>query len=88
MKKGVSPTLMNAWVIVYFIITSWILNVIDSKLHASITYADLAQAIWEYVQNRYSIPSIPKIHQLKVDIASCKQGNLEVVESFTKLMEL
>ena len=28
----------------------------------------------------------PKIHQLKTDLAACKQGSLEVVEFYLKLM--
>ena len=79
---------MNAWVMVNSMITSWISNVIDPKLHASTAYADPAQAIWENIQKRYSIPNVPKIHQLKAEIASCKQDNLKVVEFFTKLMAL
>ena len=34
------PVEVNAWVIVNFMVTSWILNVINPKLHASIAYAD------------------------------------------------
>ena len=86
MNKGASPAEMNAWVIVNSMITSQILNVIDPKLHASIAYADSTQAIWENIQKRYSVPNVPEIHQLKAEIASCKQRNLEVVEFFTKLM--
>jgi len=41
---------MNAWVIVISMVTSWILNVIDPKLHASITYVDSAQSMWENIQ--------------------------------------
>jgi len=88
MNKGASPAEMNAWVIVNSMITSWILNVIDPNLHASTAYADSAQAIWENIKKRYSVPNVPKIHQLKAEIASCKQGNLEVVEFFTKLIGL
>ena len=40
MKKEGNPTQMNAWIIVNSMITSWILNVIERKLHASITYPD------------------------------------------------
>ena len=51
-------------------------------------YADSAQAIWENIRKRYSVPNVPKIHNLKAQITSCKQGNLEVVEFFSKLMGL
>jgi len=69
-------------------VTLWVLNVIDPTLHASIAYADSAQSIWENIKKRYAIPNVPKIHQLKFDIASCKQGTLTVVEFFSKLMRL
>ena len=61
-------------------IMSWILNVIEPRLHARIAYAaDSAQAIWESIQKRYSVPNVPNIHLLKLEIALCKQGDLEVV---------
>jgi len=40
----------------------------------------------ENLRKRYAIPNTPKIHQLKTDIAACKQGGLEVVEFYSKLM--
>jgi len=79
---------MNAWIIVNSMITSWILNVIEPRRHASTDYADLAPAIWESIQKRYSVPNMPKVHQLKAKIASCKQGNLKVVDFFNKRMGL
>ena len=47
-----------------------------------------SQAIWENIKKSYAVPNVPKIHQLKAEIASCKQGNLKVVEFFSKLMRL
>jgi len=85
---GVRPIEVNAWVIVNSMVTSWILHVIDLKLHASIAYAESAQSIWVNINKRYVIPNVPKVHQLKSDIASCKQGTLNVVEFFSKLMGL
>jgi len=85
---GARPVEVNAWVIVNSMVTSWILNVIGPKLHASIAYADSTQSIWENIKKRYAIPNVPKVHQLKSAIASCKQGTLSVVEFFSKLMGL
>jgi len=59
---GARPVEVNAWVIVNSMVTSWMLNVIDPKLHASIAYADSAQSIWENIKKRYSIPNVPKIY--------------------------
>ena len=65
-----------------------ILNVIDPKLHASVAYIDTAQAMWENLNKRYAIANAPKIHQLKANLASCKQEELEVVEFYNELMEM
>jgi len=48
-------------------ITSWIMNVIDPKLHGSIAYVNAAHAMWENIRKRYSIPNIPRIHKLKAE---------------------
>ena len=83
-----SLVMANTWEMVNSMITSWIMNVIDPKLHASVAYAHSAYAIWENIRKRYSVPNIPRIHKLKAEIASCKQGNMDVVEFFSKLMSL
>jgi len=67
-------------------ICSWIVNVIDSKLHTSMAYAEMAQALWKNLSKGYAIANTPKIQQLKIDLASCKQGGSEVVEFYYKLM--
>ena len=64
------------------------MNVIDPRLHSSLAYVDTAQKLWENIKKRYSVPNVPRIHHLKAEIASCKQGNQELVEFFSKLMSL
>ena len=49
---------------------------------------DSAQTMWENLQKRYSVANTPRIRQLKANIASCKQVNLNVVEFFSKLAGL
>jgi len=69
-------------------ICSWIVNVIDPKLHASVAYADTTKSMWENLRKRYATDNTPKVHQLKTAPASCKQEGLEVVEFYSKLMDL
>ena len=38
MKKGANSAQLSAWIIVNSMITSWILNAIDPRLHVSIAY--------------------------------------------------
>lgn len=67
------------------IICLWILNVVNPKLHTSIAYADTAQDMWTNSQKRYVVGNTPKIHQLKADLAACKQGELDIVDFYSKL---
>jgi len=78
----------NVLEMVNSMIASWIMNVIDPKLHPSAAYVDSAQRMWENIRKRYSIPNVPRIHQLKAAIASCRQEEQEVVDFFSQLMSL
>ena len=49
---------------------------------------DTAQLMWENLRKRYAVSNASKIHQLKTKLAECKQGSLEVVEFYSKLMGL
>ena len=73
---------------VNFIVISWILNVLDPKLHASVEYVDSTYKMWEKIHKRCLVPNAPRIHQLKAEIASSKQGNIDMVDFFSKLMGL
>jgi len=64
------------------------MNAIDPKLHASVAYANFAHEMWENIRKRYLVPNRPRIHKLKAEIASCKQGSVEVVEFLSKLISL
>ena len=43
MKKGRCSKEASEWIVVNFMITSWILNAMDPKRHASLAYVDCAQ---------------------------------------------
>ena len=46
----------------------------------SVACSDTAKIMWDDLKKRYGMDNTPKIHQLKSDIANCKQGGLEVGE--------
>ena len=54
------------------LVCSWLINVIDPKLHASVVYAKTAKAMWDYLKRRYTVANGPRISQLKSEIAACK----------------
>ena len=53
----------KAWEMVNSMIVSWIINVIDRRLHKSAANIDSAEELWENIQKRYAVPNIPKIHR-------------------------
>ncbi|XP_074300923.1 uncharacterized protein LOC141632261 [Silene latifolia] len=64
---------------------AWLRNVINPKLHPSIAFEQTVSEVWEELKNRYAAGNAPRVHQLKGDLAECKQGRLSVIEYYTKL---
>ncbi|XP_074264560.1 uncharacterized protein LOC141587041 [Silene latifolia] len=74
-----------AWRQCNAMLRSWLRNVIDPKLHPSITFAQPIEDVWEELRGRYSAGNAPRVHQLKGVLNECKQGQETVVEYYTKL---
>ncbi|XP_074299444.1 uncharacterized protein LOC141630547 [Silene latifolia] len=66
-------------------VKAWLRNVINPKLHPSITFSGTVFEIWEELRERFSAGNAPRVHQLKADLTECKQGDLSVVEYYTQL---
>jgi len=56
------------------------MNAKDPKLHTSFAYVRSTKVLWENIRKSYLVPNIPKIHQLKAQITSCKQNKQEMVD--------
>jgi len=69
-------------------ICSWILNVIEPRLRSSVAYVKTAAAMWQDLQKWHRVANAPRIYQFKIGIADCKQGGLDVVGFYSKLMSL
>ena len=87
-KEGEDGGELNVWEMVNSMICSWIVNAIHPKLLASVAYVEAAQAMWGNLSKWYAIANTPKIHQLKINLASYKQGDSEVIEFYSKLMRM
>ncbi|XP_074313614.1 uncharacterized protein LOC141648796 [Silene latifolia] len=74
-----------AWRQCNAMIRAWLRNVIDPKLHSSITFTQPVDENWEELRGRYSAGNAPRVHQSKGDLNECKQGNDSVVEYYTRL---
>jgi len=64
------------------------INMIDPMQWTSVAYIDPAKDMWDTLKKRYAISNVPRIHQLKMSIANCKQGGLSVVEFYSKISNL
>ncbi|XP_074305051.1 uncharacterized protein LOC141639978 [Silene latifolia] len=84
--KGEEETVEHvAWRQCIAMVKTWLKNVIDPKLHASIAFSGTVKEIWDELKERYATGSAPRVHQLKSELSELKQGKLTIVEYYTKL---
>ncbi|XP_074303778.1 uncharacterized protein LOC141638270 [Silene latifolia] len=74
-----------AWRQCNAMLKAWLRNVIDPKLHPSITFSQPIKDVWDKLCERYSVGNAPRVHQLKSELNECKQGRDSVVEYYTRL---
>ncbi|XP_074297679.1 uncharacterized protein LOC141628432 [Silene latifolia] len=61
-----------AWRQCNAMLRAWLRNVIDPKLHPSITFSQPVEDIWEELRARYSADNAPRVYQLKNELNECK----------------
>ncbi|XP_074291444.1 uncharacterized protein LOC141618243 [Silene latifolia] len=67
-------------------IKAWLSNVIEPRLHLSITFSGTVIKVWKELKEHYSTGNAPRVHQLKSELNDCKQAkNQSVVEYYTRL---
>lgn len=54
-------------------LVAWILNTIEPTLRLTVTYTETVKELWDDIRQRFSIGNGARIHQLKTDLAACKQ---------------
>ncbi|XP_019051438.1 PREDICTED: uncharacterized protein LOC109113943 [Nelumbo nucifera] len=75
-------TKCNAMVIV------WIFNSLAKEVYNSVAFVNTATEIWKEFQDRFSQGNIPRIYELKRNLALLRQDDLTVSAYFTKLKTL
>lgn len=73
------------WWMVNSMLAAWILNTIEQTLHSTVTYTKTVKDLWDDIRHRFSIINRARIHQLKTDLAACKQRGQPVVQYYGKL---
>ncbi|XP_074299132.1 uncharacterized protein LOC141630166 [Silene latifolia] len=78
-----------AWRQCNAMVKAWIRNVLEPRLHLSITFSGIVTEIWKELKECFSTGNAPRVHQLKGKLNKCKQGKDEsVVEYYTKLKSI
>ena len=81
----VTPLKKQAWSKCNSMISSWILNSVSPNITASVTYKDIAFAVWNALKNRILQANRPRISQLQKQISTVMQGDSTVTSFFTDL---
>lgn len=66
-------------------VTSWLLNSISKDLVKAFIYATSARELWNELEQRFGECNGPMLYQIEREITSISQGNLSIVNYFTKL---
>ncbi|KAK4389641.1 Retrovirus-related Pol polyprotein from transposon TNT 1-94 [Sesamum angolense] len=79
------PGLLQQWTRVDCMVTSWLLNAMTKSISNAFIYTKFARTLWITLNERYGVCNEPLLYQLEREIASVMQGDLSVVDYFTKL---
>ncbi|KAL0337619.1 UNVERIFIED_CONTAM: hypothetical protein Scaly_2037000 [Sesamum calycinum] len=85
MKPHSTDLFFEQWICVDSMVTTWILNRISKEIVGSFMYAKSARTLWLDLEERYGECNRPLLYQLQREITSLAQGNMSIVEYFSKL---
>lgn len=69
-------------------LVGWIRASIEPKVKSTITYISDAHQLWENLKKRFYLGNTVRVHQIKAQLASCKQNGQSVLDYFGKLSTL
>ncbi|XP_019055414.1 PREDICTED: uncharacterized protein LOC109115649 [Nelumbo nucifera] len=87
-KPAAGTPEFSAWTKCNVMVIAWIFNSLANEVYNSVAFVDTATEIWKELQCRFSQGNIPRIYELKQDLALLRQDDLTVSAYFTKLKTL
>ena len=76
------------WWMINSLLVSWIRNTIELSLRSTISHVEVAKALWDDLQERFSIANGPRVQQLKCALASCCQKGMTIVDYYGRLKHI
>ncbi|KAK4394544.1 Nepetalactol-related short-chain-dehydrogenase/reductase 1 [Sesamum angolense] len=76
------------WIRVDSMVTTWILNSISKEIVEGFMYTKSSRILWLDLEERYGTCNGPLLYQLQREITTLSQGNMSVVDYYTKLRKV
>ncbi|XP_074381462.1 uncharacterized protein LOC141723534 [Apium graveolens] len=87
-KPALNNVVSAHWMRCNHMVISWILNSVATDIRNSIVYMNSAHLIWKDLEIRYSQSNLPKLFNLRKEIAQITQGSLTIASYYTKFKTL
>nr|BAB08885.1 retroelement pol polyprotein-like [Arabidopsis thaliana] len=82
-----SPDFEN-WKTVNSMIVGWIRVSIEPKVKSTVTFISDAHLLWDELRQRFSVTNNVRVHQIKAQLASCRQEGQTVIDYYGRLCNL
>lgn len=79
------PEEAEMWKTVNSMIVGWIRASIDPAVRSTVTFTTDAHKMWNDLKKRFSVGNAVRVHQLKSELAACKQNGASVMDYFGRL---
>lgn len=79
------PTEAELWKTVNSMIVGWIRASISATVRSTVTFTPDAYKMWSDLKRRFSIGNAVRVHQLRAELAACKQEGSTVLEYYGRL---
>lgn len=79
------PTEAEVWKTVNSMIVGWIRASISPTVRSTVTFTPDAYKMWCDLKRRFSIGNAVRVHQLKAELAACRQDGSSVLDYFGRL---
>lgn len=79
------PTEAELWKQVNSMIVGWIRSSISPTVRSTVTFTPDAYKMWNDVKRRFSIGNAVRVHQMRAELAGCKQEGSSVLDYFGRL---
>ncbi|XP_010470454.1 PREDICTED: uncharacterized protein LOC104750360 [Camelina sativa] len=76
------------WQTVNSMIVGWIQTSIEPKVKSTVTFISDAHQLWVDLKERFSVGNKVRIHQIKAQLASCRQDGQTVLDYYGRLCTL